>query len=115
MEIKRMDSNERMSDIVEYNGVLYFSGIVSQKETFGEQLKDILNQFEQYLKQAKSDKNRILTALIILKDMENFSELNEIWEAWFKGYGVPTRATFKGDLARPNMLVEIIFTAAVGN
>ena len=114
MEIKRMDSNKRMSDIVEYNNTLYFSGIVSQKETFAEQVKDVLNQFEQCLKQAGSDKTRILTALIILKDMENFSELNEIWEEWFDGYGVPTRATFKGELARPNMLVEIIFTAATG-
>lgn len=114
MEIKRMLSNQRMSGIVEYNGVLSFAGLVSSKESFEEQLQDILSNFTDRLNQAGSDKSRILSALIILKDMENFAKLNEIWEAWLDGYGTPTRATFKGDLARPEILVEIIFTAAVG-
>ena len=114
MEIKRSLSNQRMSGIVEYNNVLYFAGLVSPKEGFSEQLKDILDNFTERLTQAGSDKSRILSALIILKDMDNFGELNEIWEAWIDGYGPPTRATFKGDLARPEILVEIIFTAAIG-
>ena len=115
MEIKRMLSNQRMSGIVEYNGVLNFAGLVSSKEGFEEQLKDILDNFTDRLTQAGSDKSRILSALIILKDMDNFGQLNEIWEAWLDGYGTPSRATFKGDLARPEILVEIIFTAAVGD
>lgn len=114
MEIKRSLSNKRMSGVVEYNNVLYFAGLVSAKEGFEEQLKDILNSFTERLEGAGSDKSRILSALIILKDMDNFGQLNEIWEAWIDSYGPPTRATFKGDLARPEILVEIIFTAAVG-
>ena len=114
MEIKRMLSNQRMSGMVEYNGVIYFAGLVSQKETFTEQLKDVLNNFTDRLEQAGSDKSRLLSALVILKDMADFAEFNEIWEAWIDGYGPPGRATFKGDLARPEVLVEIIFTAASG-
>ena len=114
MEIKRMLSNQRMSGVVEYNGVLNFAGLVSEKESFEDQLKDILAKFEERLEVAGSDKSRVLSALIILKDMQYFGELNEIWEAWLSGYGTPTRATFKGELARPDILVEIIFTAAVG-
>ena len=114
MEIKRMLSNQRMSGMVEYNGVIYFAGLVSQKEAFAEQLQDILDNFTNRLEQAGSDKSRLLSALIILKDMADFEELNKTWEAWLDGYGTPARATFKGDLARPEVLVEIIFTAAAG-
>ena len=114
MEIKRTLTNKRMSGVVEYNGALNFAGLTSPKETFEGQLKDILAIFEERLTGAGSDKSRILSALIILKDMNDFGHLNEIWEAWLEGYGTPARATFKGDLARPEVLVEIIFTAAVG-
>ena len=114
MEIKRMFENKRMSGVVEYNGVLNFAGLVSGKETFEEQLKDVLAKFEERLTEAGSDKSRLLSALIILKDMSYFGTLNEIWEDWLTGCGTPSRATFKGDLARPEILVEIIFTAAVG-
>jgi len=112
MEIKRMFENKRMSGVVEYNGILNFSGLVSDKESFEEQLKDVLGKFEERLTQAGSDKTRLLSALIILKDMSYFGELNEIWEAWLEGYGTPARATFQGEMARPDVLVEIIFTAA---
>jgi len=114
MEIKRTLSNQRMSGVVEYNGTLHFAGLVSDKESFEEQLKDVLAKFEERAAMVGSDKTRLLSALIILKDMSYFAKLNEIWEKWLEGQGTPARATFQGELARPDVLVEIIFTAATG-
>ena len=114
MEIKRMHTNQRMSGVVEYNGVLYFAGLVSYKEGFAEQFAEIVANFEERLVQAGSDKSRLLTAHIVLIYTANFVEFNEAWEAWLDGYGTPTRATVIGALVRPVHLIEIIFTAATG-
>ena len=114
MEIKRTSGDQRFSSVVEHNGTLYFAGLTSSKKTFEEQLLDILTEFETRAKNAGSDRSRILSALVILKDMKDFAELNKVWIDWFGGKDLPTRATFQAEMAREDILVEIVFTAATG-
>ena len=39
--------------------------------------------------------------------------LNEEWDAWVDEEALPARATFQAPLAAPNILVELVVTAAV--
>ncbi len=51
---------------------------------------------------------------IWLKDIErDFDGMNVAWEDWISEHAVPTRATCEAKLARPELLVEIIVTAAL--
>ena len=61
-----------------------------------------------------SSKEKILSAQIWLKDIDrDFAGLNAAWETWVPADAVPTRATCEAKLAAPELLVEIIVTAAL--
>lgn len=40
--------------------------------------------------------------------------MNKVWDAWVVPGATPTRATTKSELARPELLIEIVSIAAVG-
>ena len=44
--------------------------------------------------------------------MALFAEMNSVWNAWVDPQNPPARACVKADMARPEVLVEIMVTAA---
>lgn len=115
-DIQRFDSNARMSRVVIHNGVVYVAGVVAGdlSPDVAIQTRDVLNSIDGYLAQAGTDKSRLLTAQIWLADINrDFAALNEVWEAWADPANMPTRATCEARLGTPEMLVEIIVTAAL--
>lgn len=51
---------------------------------------------------------------VLLKDVErDFAAMNAAWEAWIPPGQMPARATWQATLAAPDILVEMIVTAAV--
>ncbi len=115
-DIRRIDAGPRMSEAVIYGGKVYLSGIVADttvgKSVF-EQTKDILQQIDSILKNAGSDKTRILKTNIWLTDISTFSEMNKAWDAWVVAGKTPARATVEAKLAAPGYDVEIMVEAAV--
>ena len=115
--IQRMDSNNRMSQIVVYNDVVYLAGQVDETDKGGpikEQTANVLKQIDELLAKAGTDKTQLLSATIYLTDIKTFGEMNEAWQAWVSPQGLPTRATVEvGALAAPQYGVEIVATAAV--
>ena len=115
--LKRIPGNARMSETVIHNGVAYLSGLLSSSpagQDIREQTRNALAQADEVLKRAGSDKSRLLTAQIWLKDIANdFDGMNEEWMAWIDGNNLPTRATGEVLMSNPDFLVESIFTAAV--
>ena len=115
--IQRMDSNNRMSQIVVYNDVVYLAGQVDETDKGGpikEQTANVLKQIDDLLAKAGTDKTQLLSATIYLTDIKTFGEMNEAWQAWVSPQGLPTRATVEvGALAAPQYGVEIVATAAV--
>ena len=115
--IQRMDSNNRMSQIVVHNGVVYLAGQVDETDKGGpikEQTANVLKQIDELLAKAGTDKTQLLSATIYLTDIKTFGEMNEAWQAWVSPQGLPTRATVEvGALAAPQYGVEIVATAAV--
>lgn len=114
--IQRIDSNERLSRVVVHNGVVHVAGVTSSHldGDITAQTRDVLTKIDGYLAQAGTDKSRVLTVQIWLKDIDrDFAGMNGAWAEWADRANMPTRATCEAKLARPELLVEIIVSAAL--
>ena len=110
--IERLETGARMSKIVKHNGVAYLCGQVGDGATVADQTRDCLSRIERLLEAAGSSPERILQAVIWLADMTDFAEMNSVWDAWVPAGFAPARACGEARLARPELKVEIIVTAA---
>jgi enamine deaminase RidA (YjgF/YER057c/UK114 family) len=115
-DIRRIEAGARMSEAVIHAGKVYLCGIVADttvgKSVF-EQTKDILSQIDAILKQAGTDKTRILKTNIWLTDISTFDQMNKAWDAWVVPGQTPARATVEAKLAAPGYDVEIMLEAAI--
>jgi enamine deaminase RidA (YjgF/YER057c/UK114 family) len=116
MSITRIGAGKRMSQAVIHGGKAYLAGVVAEAaagKSVQEQTKDILAQIDAILKEAGTDKTRILKANIWLSDIATFSQMNEAWDAWVVQGHTPARATVESKLAAPDLDVEIMVEAAL--
>ena len=102
-----------MSQAVVHNNTVYLSGQVdATAEDIVGQTKNVLAKVDKYLAEAGTDKSKLLSASIWVKDIEkDFSKMNDVWNAWIDPDNKPVRATTESNLASPKMLVEIQVTA----
>ncbi len=112
MNIQRIGIDKRMSQAVIYGGVVYLSGQVAKGDTIEDQTLAVLQQIDDLLEAAGSDKSRVLSATIWLADMIDFPGLNSVWERWIDPANPPARATGQSRLATADYRVEIIVTAS---
>ena len=115
-DIKRIEAGARMSEAVIHGGKIYMAGIVADTmvgKSVRDQTKEVLEQIDQILAKAGSDKTRILKANIWLTDMKTFAQMNQAWDAWVIPGKTPARATVEAKLAAPGYDVEIMIEAAV--
>ncbi|PRZ49798.1 RidA family protein [Tritonibacter scottomollicae] len=110
--IERIETGQRMSKIVKHNGVAYLCGQVGDGATVAEQTRECLSRVEALLKTAGSSPEQILQAIIWVADMADFAEMNAVWDAWVPEGHAPARACGEAKLARPELKVEILVTAA---
>lgn len=109
--IERIDVGQRMSKIVKHKGVVYLCGQVGEGGNVADQTRDCLSRIEALLAKAGSSPEQMLQAVIWLADMEDFSQMNAVWDAWVPEGHAPARACGEAKLARPDLKVEIIVTA----
>jgi enamine deaminase RidA (YjgF/YER057c/UK114 family) len=117
MSIQRFEAGPRMSQCVVHGDTVYTAGQVAQGArgaSVGEQTRDILATIDKLLKQAGTDKSKLLSANIWLADIATFDEMNQVWDAWVARGNPPARATVQAQLAHPDYKVEIMVTAARG-
>ena len=105
-----------MSKAVIHGGTVYLAGQVAN-ETKGksveEQTSEILSIIDAILKEAGSDKTKILSATIYLPDISTFAQMNAQWDKWAAQGHTPARATVEAKLAAPEYKVEIAVIAAL--
>ena len=112
-EIIRKHTGVRSSKIVIHNETIYLTGQVGTAgESIQEQPQECLNKIDALLAEVGSDKTRILQCTIWLSDMGYFADMNEVWNAWVPEGHTPARACGESKLARPELKVEMIVTAA---
>lgn len=116
MTIRRINAGPRMSQAVVHGNTVYLAGQVAAdpKPSVAEQTKQILAQIDHLLREAGTDKTRLLSATIWLTDMRGFEEMNGVWDAWVSPGNTPARATVEVKLAAAKYLVEVAVIAAVG-
>ena len=114
-DIQRLHVAARYSEAAVFNGVVYLAGMVPECEAtdIRSQTADVLQQIEQRLAEAGSDKTRILRTQIYLQDITDIAAMNEVWDAWVVAGSAPPRATVQAALAHPAYLIEVVVTAAV--
>ena len=114
MTVRRIEPGARMSQAVIHGNTVYLAGQVGAPgKSVTDQTKEVLASIDRLLKEAGSEKSKILSAQIWLADMTTFAEMNAVWDAWVDKDNPPARATGSADLATPEHKVEIIVVAAV--
>ena len=115
MTIERINTGRRLSHATVHNGTVYLAGQVAEGATgksVKEQAVDILKQIDALLASARTDKTKLLSAMIWLKDISYYQEVNSVWDAWVAPGCAPARACVEAALADPSALVEIMVVAA---
>ncbi|MFB2539356.1 MULTISPECIES: RidA family protein [unclassified Acinetobacter] len=113
--IKKIDVSDAITEIAIYNGVVYLAGQVPDDDHLDivGQSQQVFDNIDKALTKAGTDKSKLLTAQVYIKDLGDFTAFNEAWIDWLKDVKAPTRATIKADLVNPNWLIEIVVTAAI--
>jgi enamine deaminase RidA (YjgF/YER057c/UK114 family) len=79
------------------------------------QSEQVLAKIDKTLADLGTHKGRLLTAQIWLKNIgRDFAGMNAVWDAWVLRDAWPARATAQCEMADPEILVEIVVTAAAG-
>jgi len=112
--VQRYHTQTRMSRIVVHQGTIYLCGqvCVDTSADIKAQTQQTLDKVDALLTEIGSSKDRILTALIHIKTMDDFQGMNEVWDAWVPEGNAPARTCIEAQMANPDYRVEITITAA---
>jgi len=102
-----------ISKVVVHGDLVYTCGVIADPAgDITQQTQQVLERVDQLLRAAGTDKTRLLTAQVWLRDMSLFAAHNLAWNAWVDAANPPARVCVAAELWQPNLLVEIMVTAA---
>jgi enamine deaminase RidA (YjgF/YER057c/UK114 family) len=115
MSIRRINPGARFCGAVVHNDTVYLAGQTAADRSAGArgQTEQVLQQIDGLLTAAGTDKSKVLSATVYLSDIRHFDDMNAAWDEWIDKSNLPARATVEARLAAPQILVEIVVTAAV--
>lgn len=113
--ILRLHPGPRYSEASIHAGTIYLAGQVPADTAQGieGQTREVLGMVERLLREAGSDKSRILMAQLYLSDMADYAGMNKAWDQWVAAGNAPPRATVQAQLADPAWRIEVVVTAAL--
>jgi enamine deaminase RidA (YjgF/YER057c/UK114 family) len=118
MTIERIDINQPPGGPLKSGCVAHgdwvFLGGVTARDLAGDaaaQTAEVLAIIEGYLGAAGTDKSKVLTAQIWVRDMADFQAMTAVWNDWVDAEAPPARACVSAELYHPDALVEIMVTA----
>ena len=115
MTITRKLSNEKVSRIVIHNDTVYLCGQVAldvTEDIIG-QSQSVLTRIDEHLAEAGTDKSKLLSALIHIKNTSDIAAFNQLWNAWLPEGCAPARSCVQAHMAREAVLVEVTVIAAL--
>lgn len=113
-EVIRIERLKRTSMVSIHNGIAYVAGMCGNKgDSIQEQTRVTLEKVDRWLKEAGTDKSKILRATVWISDQAHFAAMNEVWEQWVDPENQPSRAAGVVPPAAEGYDVEIIVTAAI--
>ena len=114
MAIRRMQVGALYSGVVVHGDTVYLAGKVASDKNadIKTQTKQVLDAIDESLAAAGTDKSKLLTVTVWLKDMGQWPAMNEVYTAWVDKDNKPCRAAVEAALAAPEYLVEMMCIAA---
>ena len=101
------------SQAIEVNGIIYTSGMIPIVPETGEIVSGIANQTERALLNVKgllesvgSSMDKIIKTTVFIKDMNHFSQINEVYATFFEG-NYPARSCVEVARLPKDVLLEI--------
>ena len=103
-----------MSSAVIHGDTVYLQGLTGEDASadIKGQTQSVLDRIDARLAEVGSDKSKILSATIWVRDIADRDPMNEVWVDWIDPENPPVRACVEAKLARPELLVEIMVVAA---
>ena len=115
MDIERLGTTRRYSDIVIHGDTLYLVEVPHTADAdITTQTREVLAGIDASLAKAGSDKTRLLHVTIYLPSMADYDGMNAVWDAWVPEGTAPSRACVQAGLAHPGWRIEAVITAARG-
>jgi enamine deaminase RidA (YjgF/YER057c/UK114 family) len=112
--IQRIKVGKRMSQAVVFGDLVWLCGQCgTAHESTAVQTQQALDKVEALLLEAGSDKSRLLSVTIWLADIDDYDELNAVWDAWIPDGCSPARACGETQIAGAGYNLEIICVAAL--
>lgn len=114
MSIERLEIGPRMSQAVIHGDTVYLAGQVADdpSQPVADQTRQVLANVDRLLREAGSDRSRLLQVVVYLVDMADFATMNAVYDAWIDKANPPARACVQAALAAPEYKVEIVAIAA---
>ena len=114
--IKRQQSDERLSKIVEYGNLVFIAGTVADNrgpsDSCKAQTEEVLRKIDGLLAAAGTNKSRLLSANVWISDIREKDQMDAAWKAWVHPENKPARACQECGLATRDTRVEIMAVAA---
>ena len=100
---------------VEANGFVFIGGTIADDTSvsMGEQTRNILGKIDGFLKEASTDKTKVVSGQIFVTDLTKKKEMDAAWTEFF-GDDLPVRATVGVADLGGGALIEIVVTAVKG-
>ncbi len=112
MDIQRFSGNAiGRSRAVAFDNLVFTVATASGSPSVAEQTRQVLARIEENLREAGSDKTRLLSATVYLTDIARKAEMDEVWNEWIGSEQWPQRACVQVGLS-PGVLVEITVIAS---
>jgi len=114
--IKRLVPGKRLSQAAIHGNTVYLAGQVPNDYTgsIEAQTTEVLAKIDALLKEAGTDKTKMLSVTVWLPSMGDFAKFNTVWDSWVPQDNTPARACVEARLADPSIKVEIAVIAAIG-
>ena len=113
MDIERYETGHRMSQMVVHGDLIWLAGQCgTANKSTAAQTREALEKIDTLLTQAGSDKTRLLNTTIWLANIEDYDEMNKVWDHWMPEGHAPARACGESRIAGRGYSVEIICCAA---
>ena len=104
-----------------FNNTLYASGQIAINplnnriinEDIEAETKQVMENLNEILKEAKMDFSNVVKCTIFLKDMNDFESVNQIYSTFFNEKDAPARETVEVSMLPKNVNVEISLIAIV--
>lgn len=110
----RFRVGERKSEAVAAAGLIFVSGQVcpgAEGKDTEQQTAEILAAIDGILAETGTDKSRIVSSTVWLRDIGEIADMNQAWQSWIVPGSAPARATVQAALGGPHYRVEIAVVA----